>query len=132
MHHEVAQRERFRFQYTLAAPRAIRTGERRVARHAPFDADRLGTDSREHCLAGGFYDETHNPFGERSTGVGEAAGDGMRLFDSQRHHWFHSRRPARGVERRDQTGREDDDDPGRKRGHVERIHHHESGRQRRR
>ena len=48
VHQEVAQRERLRFQHTLAAPRAIRTGERRVARHAPFDADRLGTDTRGH------------------------------------------------------------------------------------
>ena len=55
-----------------------------------------------------------------------------RLFDSQRHQWFHPRRPPRGVERRDQTRRDDDDGPGRKRGHVERIHHHEGGRQRRR
>src|SRR5258708_12749969 len=56
----------------------------------------------------------------------------LALFDSQRHPWFHPRRPPRGVEPRDQTRREDDDDPGRKRGHVERIHHHEGGRQRRR
>jgi hypothetical protein len=59
-------------------------------------------------------------------------GTTTRLFDSQRHHWFHPRRPPRRVERRDQTRRDHDDDPGRKRGHIERIHHDEGGRQRRR
>jgi hypothetical protein len=48
VHQEVAQRERLRFERTLAAPRAIRTGERRVARHAPFDADGFGPDIRVH------------------------------------------------------------------------------------
>jgi hypothetical protein len=53
VHQEVAQRERLRFQHTLAAPRAIRTGQWRVARHAPFNAGRLGTDTCGHSAAGG-------------------------------------------------------------------------------
>jgi hypothetical protein len=48
VHQEMAKRERLRFQRTLAAPRAIRTGERRVARHAPFDAGFLAADLRVH------------------------------------------------------------------------------------
>jgi hypothetical protein len=48
VHHKMAQREGLGLQGALAAPRAVRTGERRVARHAPLRAGNRCVDVRGH------------------------------------------------------------------------------------
>src|SRR3954465_11011305 len=86
VHHEMAQREGVGLQGPLAAPRAVRTAERRVTGHAPLRAGNRYIDVREHhrradsMPKGPHRLAVSRPAGLRGPGPGQVPFPGPRTY----------------------------------------------------